>query len=204
MTVPVTTISGLNHLIGQRVTGLADGNVIPITTVPASGTINLPAATNPNVTGYTSVTVGIGFQAQLQSMPLDTGEPSVQGQRKKVAVVTVRMEASRGLKVGSNMPDGSTLSPMEIAPLWYEGNGGLVIVPDNGPNFPITPVNALATPLRTGDIRVPIGGGWQTPGQVAVSQDLPLPANILAFVNEQLPGDTPQVMAPKKEQRKAA
>jgi hypothetical protein len=77
----------------------------------------------------------------------------------------------------------------------------LANVPDDGPNFPPKPYNALATPLRTGDIRVPIGGGWQTPGQVCVQQDNPLPANVLAFISEILPGDTAQTQEPKQQQR---
>lgn len=190
MTKPVTTVGGLGHLAGATVTGLADGNVIPPTVVSAQGTITLATAAS-------SVTVGLGFQAQVQSVYLEAGEPTAQGQRKKIAYATVRIEASRGLKVGANQRDGSTQSPMRIAPTW----NNLVAVPDDGQNFPPAPYNSLATPLRTGDVRVPVGGGFAVPGQVCVQQDNPLPMQILAFIPEVLSGDTPQTTSPRREQR---
>lgn len=190
MTTPVTTITGLQHLIGATVTGLADGNVIPPTVVSATGTITLG-------TPASSVTIGLGFQAQLQSLYIDAGEPTIQGQRKKVAAVTARIEASRGLKVGTSQPDGSVQSPPQIATQWT----GLADVPDDGPNFPLKPYNALATPLRTGDIRIAPGGGFNTRGQVCIQQDYPLPMQVLDFVNELFGGDTPQTQAPKRPER---
>ena len=192
MTAPVTVVGGLEYLIGATVTGLADGNVIAPQTVSAAGTITLSTAA-------TAITVGLGYQARLQSVYLDTGEPTVQGQRKKIGAVTPRIEASAGLKIGTNMPDGSTLSPAQLAPAWNEGPGGLAAVPDEGPNFPLPPYNALTTPLRTGDIRDYAAGGWATPGQVAIQQDNPLPMNVLAFIPEFLGGDTPQTKAPTQK-----
>ena len=65
------------------------------------------------------------------------------------------------------------------------------------------PPNALATPLRTGDVRVALESGWATPGQICIQQDNPLPCQVLALIPEFLPGDTPQVQAAAK-QKKAA
>lgn len=189
LTAPVSTIGGLGHLIGATVTGVADGAVIPPTVVAPDGTITLPHPA-------TSVVVGLGFQAQLQSVYLDAGEPTVQGQRKKIAAVTVRVEASRGLKIGTNQPDGAVFSPPQIAPEWND----LVDVPDKG----VAPYGSTVIPLFTGDIRVPVTGGYDTRGQVAVQQDNPLPMKVLAYISEVFAGDTPQTMAPKKQQGKAA
>ena len=194
MTAPVTVISGLDYLDGMTVTGLADGNVIPPTVV-VNGSITLG-------TPASAVTIGLGFQAQLQSLYLDAGEPTVQGQRKKIAAVTARIEASRGLKIATTQPDGATQSPPQTAPQWFNGQGGLTTVPDDGPNFPQTPYNAIATPLRTGDIRVAVFGGYNTRAQVAVQQDNPLPMKILSLVNEVYAGDTAQTQAPKKQQQR--
>lgn len=190
LTAPVTTISGLRHLAGATVTGLADGNVVPPTVVAADGTVTLAKAAS-------QVTLGLGFQAQLQSVYLDAGEPTAQGQRKKIAAVTARIEASRGIKVGSNQVDGSTLSPQQIAPVW----SNLADAPDKA----VKPFNALATPLYTGDVRIPLDGGYATPGQVAAQQDNPLPMQILAFIPEDFPGDTPQLKAePRRGQQQQA
>jgi len=186
MTAPDAIIAGLNHLIGATVTGVADGAVIPPTVVSAAGTIVLPQPAS-------SVVVGLGFQAQLQSVYLDAGEPTVQGQRKKIAAATARIEASRGLKIGSNQPDGSTLSPPQIAPAW----SGLTAVPDKG----VSPYGSGVVPLYTGDLRIVVSGGYATPGQVAIQQDNPLPMNVLALVPELYPGDLPQTQAPKRQER---
>ena len=187
-TAPVSQVSGLIHLAGQTVSGLADGNVIGPAIVSPTGTLNLLAPAS-------SVTVGLGYQCQLQSVYLDAGEPTAQGQRKKVSAVTLRIEASRGLKVGSNQPDGSTLSPQQIAPQW----ANLDIVPEMGG----PPYGGNVTPLFTGDVRVPISGGYQKPGQVAVQQDNPLPMQILALIPEDLSGDTPEQHASPRDKKQA-
>lgn len=188
MTVPVTQINGLQHLAGVTVTGLADGNVITPRVVDSLGRVTLDTAAS-------AVTIGLGFTAQLQSVYLDAGAPTIQGQRGKVAAVTLRMESSRGMKVGSNQPDGSTQNPVQIAPPWT----GLAVVPDDGPSWPLRPYNALAAPLRTGDIRVTVEGGFTTSKQVAVQQDQPLPLNVLALIPDFSPGDSTQTTWPKRE-----
>ena len=190
MTRPTTTVIGLDHLAGMTVTGLADGNIITPRVVPANGTVTLDVAAS-------SVVIGLGFQAQLQSLYLDEGSPTVQGQRKKNAAVTVRIEASRGLQAGANQPDGSVQSPPTLTTTWKN----LTTVPDNGPNFPLAPYNATAIPLRTGDIRVPIPGGYNTRGQVCLQQDYPLPMQVLAMITEDFSGDLPQTQAPKRQER---
>jgi hypothetical protein len=68
------------------------------------------------------------------------------------------------------------------------------------------PYNAFCQPLYTGDTRCPVTGGASTKGQVAFQQDFPLPMNILAIIDEVLPGDTTSTDWPKKrgEQRAGA
>jgi hypothetical protein len=185
---PVSSIY-IPQLAGAAVTGLADGNVIPAAVVPANGVLNLPVPA-------TRVTVGLGFQVQLQSLYIDAGSPTVQGQRKKVSEATARIEASAGFNMGSNQPDGSTLSPRQIAPLWTNL--------DSVPNLAPKPYNALAQPLFTGDVRVPIQGGFQKPGQVALEQDLPLPMQVLALVPEVNSGDLAEQKAQPRQKGKAA
>lgn len=185
LSVPTTTISGLTHLAGMTVTGLMDGNVIPLTLVPASGIITLPAPA-------TKVTVGLGFQVQFQSVYLNA--PNQQAQRKKIAGVTARLENSRGVKMGSNQIDGSTLSPAQIAPVW----NNLDDVPDLIPGGVQPPYGRNVIPLYTGDRHIAVTGGFQKPGQVALQQDNPLPLQILALVVDFLPGDTPETQAKER------
>jgi hypothetical protein len=178
-TTPVSSISGLTYLAGATVTGLADGVVIDPVVVPATGVIDLPQAS-------TNVVVGLGFTAQLQSVYIHAGDsPTVQGQRKKVGAVTVRVDACGPFNAGGNQVDGSTVSPPKLAPTW----SNLTPVPLSS----VAPFGSTVKPLYTGDIRVPISGGWDTKGQVAVQQAQPFHLNVLAFIPEMLPGDYPDV-----------
>jgi hypothetical protein len=175
MTTPTQTVTGLWHLIGVPVTGLADGNVIPPQVVSAQGTITLPAPA-------TLITVGLGFTAQLQTAYFDAGpQGASQGRRKRVSAVTARIELSEGILVGTNQPDGSTLSPPQIAPFWQ----GLTSLPN--PRVP--PYNYTVSPLFTGDVRIPVPGNYDTRGQVAFQQSNPLPMNVNAVVTEIMDGD---------------
>lgn len=186
MTAAVSSVY-LPQLAGATVTGLADGNVISPRVVPSNGVVNLddPAS---------AVIIGMGFQAQIQSVYIDTGEPTVQGQRKKIAALTARMQASRGVTAGTNQIDGSTLSPPQIAPQWDPLND----VEDKAKR----PYNGLCEPLYTGDSRLPLQGGFATPGQIAMQQNNPLPMEVLAFIPEILGGDKPeQAVSPKQEKQ---
>jgi hypothetical protein len=187
MTAPISKVTGLTHLAGATVTGLADGNVIPPQTVASDGSITLASPAS-------AITVGLGFECQLQSVYLDALVNETAGMRKKVSEVTVRLEASRGVQIGSDQIDGSTLSPMVIAPTWTN----LDTVPDLLP----PPFGSNVTPLWTGDIRLPVQGGWQKPGQVAVRQGNPLPLNVLAIVPQAWEGDNPEQAAKPRQQKR--
>ena len=183
LTAPITVVSGLDHLDGATVTGLADGLVIPPTTV-VNGSITL-------ATPASRIIIGVAFTAQLQTVKLDAGSPTVQGQRKKVAAATIRVDASGEFLSGENETDGSTLNPIQIAPQWNNLN----VVPNKAtPNY-----NNPALPLYTGDVRVKLASNFATAGQVAIEQKKPLPVGILALIPELLPGDTPDIKEREKE-----
>lgn len=181
LTVPVTTLSGINHLNGLLVSILADGNVVPQQIV-TNGSITLPVAAS-------SIIIGLPFTAQLQTLYLDVNQQqaTAQGRFKTIAAVTVRLEASRGVQVGSNQPDAAA-QPYGAPAAW-----GVA---------PLTPMTewkqrSAAVPggqpvqLYTGDARVGITTDWKTGGQVAVQQVYPLPCNVLAVMPEWNLGSTP-------------
>ncbi len=186
MTEPVSQFY-LPQLVGLEITGLADGQIIPPTIVPDTGLVTLAQPAS-------AIIVGLAFQAQLQSTYLDAGEPTVQGQRKKIAEVTVRVEQSAAFQVGANQPDGSVQSPQQLAPQWQN----MV----DAPTHAVAPFNAPFVPLFTGDIRVPSPGGFNTRGQVAIQQLNPLPLQILDIVPEVLGGDEPAQKAPARQRGK--
>jgi hypothetical protein len=183
MTAPISSFY-LPQLIGFEITGLADGQIIPPVVVPDDGIVTL-------ATPASAIIVGLSFQAQLQSTYLDAGEPTVQGQRKKIAEVTVRVEQSAAFQIGSNQPDGSVQSPQQLAPLWQN----MV----DAPTHAVAPFNSPATPLFTGDVRIPTPGGFNTRGQVAVQQLNPLPLQVLDYATEVLSGDKPAQEAPPRK-----
>lgn len=177
MTAPVTSVQ-VPQLAGAAVTGLYDGNVIPPTVVPTNGTLELPGQAS-------QITIGLGFTAQMQTVYLNASEnPTDQGQRKKIAYLTARVEASKLVEAGSNQTDGSTLSPAQVEVPW----DGMEGIPDKG----IPAYNESVSPLWTADSRLPIIGGFATPGQVAMQQTNPLPLNVTALIPEYETGDLPE------------
>lgn len=193
-----TTVAGLWHLVGSMVSILADGQPLNPQIVASNGTVTLSTAAS-------LVTVGLGFTAQLQTLYLDAGQPTEQTKRKVIPSVNVRLEATglSGAATGTNQTDGSTLSPPATVVDW--GANGLnplsPLTPPANENLP--PYGSTIAPLFTGDIRVPVTGGYAKPAQVAIQQVDPLPLNVLAIVADFLPGDTGQASAapPQGEER---
>lgn len=157
---PITKVFGLDHLEGQAVAVLADGGVVNGLIVQG-GSITLPAPA-------TKVVVGLAFQAQLQTMPLDLGNEinTAQGKRKKISALTVRVKDSRGVKAGRTF---ETVTPIK------ELNRTTMM------GFPI--------PLITADERIVMDPLWDVPGQICLQVDDPLPSTILGVIPEVLVGD---------------
>jgi len=165
---PATTITGLWHLVGQTVTGLADGKVIPPQVVSAQGTITLS-------TPASVVVLGLGYTCQLQTLRLDTGDPTIQSKRKKIPAVTVRVEDALGLTIGKTFSAGSQVSMKDLV----VGNVG-------------TMSNGVVTDLVTGDARTVLDPSFDVPGQYCIQQSQPLPATVLGVMPEVDLGDTPK------------
>src|SRR5262249_36234702 len=89
--VPTTTPGALWAHLGNMVcTGVADGVAIPPFTMPLGGSPTLSAPAS-------KVIIGLSFVPQLATLPLDTGEPTVQGKRKAIGGVDVRVQQTLGL-----------------------------------------------------------------------------------------------------------
>ena len=175
ISTPVTTLSNLDHLEGMTVSALADGN--PITgLVVQNGSVTLPFSAS-------DIKVGLPFVAQIQALHTDIpGGATVQGKSKRVSGVTVRMEKTRGLKIGANQPIASALDFQQEVP-W-------------GQTVPLRQLQDRTTsmtygqpiPLFTGDKFLPISDVWRSAlnqpsyGMVSAQQDLPLPLNVTAFI----------------------
>jgi hypothetical protein len=174
---PTGTVSGLNHLIGLTVTGLADGRVIPPTVVSAGGSITLPWNDAQNIV------VGLPYTCQLQSVYLDTGQPTTQGKRKAIFAVTARIRnGSYGITTGTNQPDGAAIAGDGAAyqtPAW-SGMVPFMLPPGQPPS---------AFGWFSGDIRINTPADWRKPAQIAIQQLEPYPLEILNLIPEVLEGD---------------
>lgn len=158
MTAPVTTVGGLEHLRGQTVAVLADGSVHQGLVVSATGTVTLPEAAS-------AIVIGLPYISRLKTLYLDVGEPTIQGRRKKLPAITLRVVDSRGMEAG---PTFAMLQPFKERTNERMGD-------------PIIPI--------TGDERVVMDPKWQTEGQVCVQQQHPLPCSVIAFIPEVTVGD---------------
>lgn len=174
---PVTEVSGLTQLIGQTITGVADGAVVAPQVVSNTGTINLATAAS-------KVTIGLAFLPQLQTLPLDLEEPTVQSKRKKLPAATLRVADTLGLQIGTSFANAVTIKDLQLGAIPSQSNGPAKITdlvnPSLNPTFPIT------------DARQVLDQVWQEPGQLCIQQNLPYPATILSIMPEVTVGDTPK------------
>lgn len=162
---PITSVSGLTQLIGQSVVGVADGVAVGPYTVSALGTVALGLTA-------TKVTLGLAYLPQLQTLPLDLGEPTVQGKRKKITGLTLRVADTLGLQVGKTFATVVAMKDFTLG------------------NVPTTSTGvAMVSDLVNGDGRTIIDQEWDTAGNYCIQQNLPYPATILGAMPETTVGD---------------
>jgi hypothetical protein len=159
---------GAEHLSGLSVTGLATDDqtnttIIAPFTMPYNGEFTLPAPPAP-ATGYVQIVLGLSYTCRLQTMPLDLGEPTVQGKAKKISNVDVRVDQTLGLQIG---PDFSHLVPMKDL---VQGNVGSMLIGQS---------TQIVNGLYTGDARTFLNPTYTIPGQYCIQQSLPYPATVL-------------------------
>lgn len=102
-----TTISGLDHLEGESVVALADGDVVTGLTV-SGGAITLATAAS-------TVHIGLAYTCDIETLNVEDSRSTVQGKLKKISKVTLRLKDSRDFTIG---PDSSRLSDQRITSLF--------------------------------------------------------------------------------------
>jgi len=156
---PATVFYGLDHLEGQTVSVVADG-IVQAPMVVQNGKITLayPAS---------NVSAGLGYVCQLQTMYLDTGEPTIQGKRKTIPAVTIRARETRGVKAGRTWD--------RVTP-----------VKQFNPSIQL----GRPIPLMTTDAFFNLDPYYDPYGQLCMQVDDPVPATILGIIPEVVIGDT--------------
>ncbi len=143
-------VGGLWHLEGRTVDIFADGNKMPARTV-VGGEVALERAASRAL-------VGLPYDCDLETLNVDVGQPTVQGRRKRVGTVTLRLMESRGLQAGPAM---DALAEMKERS-------------DEAPGEPIA--------LYTGDRELLIEPRWNDGGRICLRATPGLPATVLAII----------------------
>lgn len=157
---PVTTVSGMEHLRGETVVALADGNVIDNLLVDERGRVTLETAAS-------TIHVGTYTPAEMETLPmvLDLAEYGASlGRPQKANRVALQVENTRGIRVGPG-PDNLTD--------WVQ-----VVGPDLSDDIP----------MATGFFSFTLGPEWNNDGTIYIRQDFPLPMTILAVAPDRTVG----------------
>lgn len=157
---PATVFSGLSHLEGMEVYGLADGNVCGPYTV-SSGAINVA---DDFEDGVSKMLVGLAYESSIEL--LDALDTKVQliGKMKQVKAVRVKIKNSRGF-------DASAGSDNTGAKWWSWMQRTVSDSYDS-------------VPLASGEFRVAVGDHMNLYGRARIRQADPLPLTILAVERE--------------------
>jgi len=159
ISTPVSTLSGLEYLEGESVAVVADGSYLgDFTVTNGSITLSRPAS---------KIVAGLRFIAQLQTLPLDTGQPTIQGKMKKITSLTMIVDKTRGLSVGHTFNDLRDVKELTTS----------------------TP---LGIPLSLVSLYQDfnMAPNWGVEGQLCIQQSYPMPATVLAVIPEVTPGDS--------------
>ena len=96
MDTPVTVISGFEHLAGETIVGLADGNVVTDLVVSATGQITLAEAATRFIGGW-------GFTCIARTLPATSPTGIIEAKRVRTVGAGVRFKETRGLKQGESL-----------------------------------------------------------------------------------------------------
>lgn len=149
-----TVMGGLNQLIGETVTILAEGATHPDRLVEPDGTVALE---RPVAWAH----VGLGYKSRLTTMDLEAGaaDGAAQGKRRRLHRVIVRLVDSLGMRVGAESDATEDIV--------FRGSRTAM---DQSP------------PLFSGDKIVAFPKGWDSHAFVTVVQEQPLPCTVVALI----------------------
>jgi hypothetical protein len=149
---PTATVSGLTHLNGMVVNALVDGQPVFGLTV-SNGSVTLPFAGS-------KILVGLAYLPQLQTLPVEAGQPTIQGKQKRTGPLVFKVRESRGLSVGRTFAT-------------------LVDVKDSGPPM-LNPFPGMYSDPK--DIWLQVDALYDDYGQICFQQNNPWPVSILAVI----------------------
>ena len=180
LSAPVSVAGGLDHLTGNTVAIVADGNVLPPQEV-VDGCVTLP-------TPATYILAGMVFTAQVQTLRLDAdGAGVIQGRRKSIAAVTLRTMETRGLAIG---PDFTHMDEVKqrSTERAHQATQFTLSAGWTDPPYPGGPISPIPPDFK--DLRTILEATYNENGFVCVQQNYPMPVTLLAEIPESNVGDT--------------
>jgi hypothetical protein len=149
------TLSGLDHLEGEMVSVLADGNVQPqVQVVGGSIDLQFPAAI---------AHVGLPIESDIETLPISSAGNTVRDTFKNVPKIALQVDKSRGLFAARSRQAFENDDLIEVkqrdAEAWGQPTG-----------------------LMTGLAELGIPTGWDKDGSVFIRQSDPLPLTILSII----------------------
>lgn len=156
---PIGSVGGLGHLEGQTVRILADGAVLPDQVVVA-GRVDFGGVL------ATRIIVGLQYTCIAKALPPISANEVVEDKLKRAVKTAVRLNESRGLKIGTSLDDLRDLK--ERTDERY----------------------GEATLAKTGVSVATIDDGYTLDTAVYYVQDYPLPVTILGWITQLDIGET--------------
>jgi len=151
--VPVSSVSGLDHLEGETISILADGAVHPDKVVTA-GVVTLD---------YTAskIIMGLSYNSDIYTLNLEAGSADgvAQGKIKRIHELTARFYQTSNVLVG---PDVNNLRRHDFRK--------------------VADLMDTAVPLFDGDVVLPWDSGYDKLGKIYIRQDKPLPLTLVALM----------------------
>lgn len=156
------TISGINHLIGQSVYVLADGNPMGYFTVNTHGRITLPE-------GVTQATIGLTYESKGQKLRSDAGatDGTAMGKTRRTHRAGFQLLNTLGFTFG---PSFTELDEIEL-------------------NNPDDQNYDVAQGLYTGIISLSLSTDYDLDNMFCWKQTVPLPGTILGIYPQQVTQD---------------
>ena len=152
---PITHVTGLDHLAGEKISVLGDGNVYLDIEVAPDGSFDLPRA-------HSTIHAGLPYQFLVETLDpeITTDRGSTRGALKKVNKMVFQLDKSAEMKAGY---DDEHLTRVKFPPPAALGDAPL---------------------LYTGNREVKIENKYRDEASIVFVQDMPLPLNVLSVTSE--------------------
>jgi hypothetical protein len=165
--VPEDTFIGLEHLEGEDVSIIADGEVIANPNNPDLAVVTVSGGQVVLDEPASVVHIGLPYLSDIETLDIDTPQGrSLKESKMKIGVVHLMVEKTKGLLAGRREPPTTGAANVGLQPLNYPSDE--TYIDDDG--------------LATDAVKVVIESNWDSNGRIFVRQLDPVPVTLLAAI----------------------